>query len=41
MFLQTPVHLPHSYEVSFADGVGLNADVHEVIFALKGEEESR
>lgn len=33
--LQTPVHLPYSYEVSFADRVGFHADVHEVFFALK------
>ena len=33
--LQTPVHLPYTYEVSFADGVGFHADVHKVFFALK------
>ena len=33
--LQTPVHLPYSDEVSFADGVGFHADVHKVFFALK------
>ena len=33
--LQTPVHLPYTDEVSFADGVGFHADVHKVFFALK------
>lgn len=36
-FLQTAAHLPYGYEVSFADRVRLNADVHEVFLALEGQ----
>ena len=33
-FLQVR-HLPEDYEISFADSVRLNADVHKVFFALE------
>jgi hypothetical protein len=33
-FLQTR-HLPYDYEISFADSVRFNANVHKILFALE------